>query len=335
MNISIRSKLPLLFLIGVSIFWGYYYQSNSALNDYGAANFEWLYLIDGLLVLPILCFLCIKNKKEALLKSVLYGCLVVLIGSYIVPEQSKLIWHYLESGRYLVVAMILVFELIAISTVYLSIKAALNRRVDPDLAISEPIKRFLGESILAQLLSFETRMWTYALFSKAITFEQFSGDKHFSYHQKDGTKSNLLGFILMIIIEIPIMHLLLHFIWSPTSALVVTLLTIFSLVFFIAEYRAVSKRPVSLVGECLVIRYGIYQAMTVPLNNIDSIHEHRVHVARSKFVKRYNYSGTPNVAIKLVRPVDSVKTIYIGIDIPAKFIDAVNNAKGLCDNVNN
>lgn len=103
MNDSIRSKLPFLFLVCISTWWGFYYQSNSKLNDYGSANFEWLFLLDALIVLPIICFFCAKDKKEGVLKAVVLSCLAVLIGSYVIPEQSKLIWHYLENGRYFVV----------------------------------------------------------------------------------------------------------------------------------------------------------------------------------------------------------------------------------------
>lgn len=323
MNSSIKSKIPLLFLIAISISWGFYYQSNGRLNDFGAANFEWLYLIDGLLVLPALCFLCIEDKKQALLKAVLFSCLVVMIGSYIIPEKSKFVWHYLESGRYFILGLVLLIECIAISTVYLAIKSTLNLNGDPDLAIEEPINRFLGETLVAKLLSFEIRMWTYALFAGRINTAQFRGKQHFSYHQKDGAESNLLGFIILIIFELPIMHLLLHFLWSPLVANVVTVLTIFSLVFFIAEFRAVSRRPISLADKELIIRCGIYQRLTLPLSNIANIRRNSNHIKRSRSVKRYDYSGAPNILVELIKPIGDVNRIYLGVDEPDALATAV------------
>ena len=323
MNSSIKSKIPLLFLVCISLWWGFYYQSNSKLNDYGSANFEWLFLLDALIVLPIICFLCVKDKKEALLKYIILMCLAVFFGSYIIPEQSKLIWHYLENGRYFVLAVILLFELVAISTVYLAIKGALSKNEDPDLSIEKPIKQYLGEGPVAKLLSFETRMWTYALFSKRVKLENFSGQQHFTYHKKDGAQSNLHGFLFLIAFETPIMHLLLHFIWSPFAANIVTLLTVFGLIFFFAEYRAVSRRPISLVGNNLFIRYGLYQPLVIPLDNIAKIIKNTEFVKRSRFVKRYNYSGYPNVEIELIDPAGKVKSVYIGVDNAEQFISAV------------
>ncbi len=320
MNIAIKSKVPFLFLVGISIWWGFYYQSNGWFNDYGNSNFEWLFLLDALVMLPIVCFLCVKSKKEALLKSIIMICLSVIIGSYIIPEQSKIVWHYLEAGRYIVLAFILMIELAAILTVYLAIRSALNKSEDPDLSIETPIKRYLGEGPVAQLLSLETRMWTYALFSNRVNIENFRGDQHFSYHKKDGTQSNLLGFVLLIALEAPIMHLFLHFIWSPFAANIVTFLTIFSLIFFIAEYRAVAKRPISLVGSSLFIRYGLYQPMVISLDNIAKIRRNTKFVKRSKYVKRYNYSGYHNVEIELIEPMGKVKSVFIGVDSADQFI---------------
>lgn len=323
MTTSIKSKIPFLFLICISLWWGFYYQSNSKINEFGSANFEWLFLLDALIALPIVCFLCVNDKKSALLKSVVLMSLAVLIGSYIIPEQSKLIWHYLESGRYFVLAVILLFELLAILTVYLSIKASISKSEDPDLSIEKPIKQYLGKSPVAALLSFETRMWTYFIYFKRVKPENFIGEQHFTYHNKDGAQSNLLGFVYLISFEMPIMHLFLYFIWSPFFANIVTLLTVFSLIFFIAEYHSVARRPISLLGNNLFIRYGLYQPLIIPLSNISEIHKNIGYVKRFKFVKRYNYSGFPNVEIDLIEPMGKVKSVFIGVDNAEKFISAV------------
>ena len=98
---------------------------------------------------------------------------------------------------------------------------------------------------------------TYALFSKKIRQQNFTGDSHFSCHKKDGAQSNQLGFILIILFELPIMHLLLHFLWSPIAANLTTGLTLLGLVFFIAEYKAIAIRPISIVPDSIIVRYGI------------------------------------------------------------------------------
>ena len=323
MKVSVIRHIPLLFLLGITIVWWLYYGGEHALNDYGAANFEWLFLVDALVVLPLLCFVCVPDKKEAALKAVMLVALAILLGSYVIPEQSKLVWHYLENGRYALLALVLLFELAAIGTVYWAIRSALARRDDPDVAISAPIEKLLGTGMVANILSFETRVWTYLLFAQRITAQQFTGVKHFSYHQKDGAQSNQLGFTLLIAFELPIMHMLLHFLWSPLAATVVTLLTLLSLAFFVAEYRAMSRRPISLTDDHLIIRYGLFAPLKLPLQSIASIAAHDQQVRRSKLHKRYNFSGNPNLVLTLREPLGSVERIYLGVDQPSALIAAV------------
>ncbi|MCB1605512.1 MAG: hypothetical protein KDI71_00845 [Xanthomonadales bacterium] len=326
MNPSIKSRIPFVYLASVSIWWAFYYQSTSALNDFGSANFEWFYLLDAAIVAP-LCWLCIRDRKEALLKAVVLLCGAILIGSYIIPEQSKFIWHQLENGRYLILAMVLLFELVALLSVYLAVRTALWAQEDPDLAIESPIRRLLGDGPVSKMLAFETRMWTFALFAQRVRQLNFTGDHHFSYHRKDGAQSNLLGFILLIALELPLVHVLLHFLWSPTAANIISLLTAFSLVFFIAEYRAMSRRPVSIDGQQLIIRFGIYSALTIPLSNVAAIRAHNQPVRRAGHLRRYNYAGSPNVAIELAEPQGKISSVYLGMDAPEQLIRAIDEAR--------
>ncbi len=150
----------------ICAFWAFFYQSTNAMNEYGVEKPEWLLLIDGLIVLPILCFFCVNDKKEAAIKAVAYGCLIILLGSFVIPENSKVVWPYLESLRYLAIAAFVVLELTTIFTVFFAIKASLSKDKDPDMSISQTIEKILGKGVISALLSFEARVWTYALFSK-------------------------------------------------------------------------------------------------------------------------------------------------------------------------
>lgn len=311
-----KKNIPFLFLVVISFFWALFYQSSNALNGYGEEKSEWLLLIDGFVVLPILCFWFIKDKKEAVIKTVAYSCLIILLGSFVIPGSSKVVWPYLESLRYLAIAVFIVLEIITIFTVFFAIKASLNKEQDPDLAISKPIESVFGKSAISALLSFEARVWTYALFSKKIRRQGFTGDSHFSCHKKDGAQSNQLGFILIILFELPVMHMLLHFLWSPFAANVITALTLLGLVFFIAEYKAIAIRPISILPDSIIVRYGIWNPLRIALSEIEHIQPNSAFIARSGNVNRFNLAGNPNIEIKL----NSGKLIYLGVDSPNEFL---------------
>ncbi|MCK8046718.1 hypothetical protein MSG37_17655 [Shewanella sp. 1CM18E] len=315
-------RIPLLFLIVISGFWSYYYLSSSDLNDFGHAKMEWLLFIDGLIVLPLLCFLCIKNPKDAMIKAFAYTCLIVLLGSVVIPDDSKLIWSYLELGRYLVLGLFIIFETMTIFTVFYAIRASLAAKQDPELAITRPIEQAFGKTPFSALLSIEARVWTYALFSKRVKAQHFRGEHHFSCHKKDCTQSNQLGFIFMILFELPIMHLVLHFLWSPLAANIVTGLTLFGLIFFIAEYRAIAIRPISITPSCIIIRYGVWNPLEIAISDIKQIKLNQHFIPRSSMVKRFNLSGVPNVEIKL----RSDEFIYLGLDEPHRFLSSFDSS---------
>lgn len=327
MKTSIKSKIPLAFLTIISIWWWYYYASSNAFNEYGNAKYEWLFMLDTLLVLPILCFLCEPNKQKALLKAAILCCTSVFIGSLIIPEQNKVVFHLLESGRYFILGIIFILEVSALVSVCLAVRASLANKEDPDLAVSNPIENVFGSSLFGLILSLEGRIWSFALFASQIKSSAYNGNQHFYYDKKDGAQSNLVGFMLLIIIEIPLVHLLLHFLCSSTVANITTGLTLFGLIFFFAEYKAVGKRPISIDGRNLIIRYGLYAPFTIHIDNISEIRPNNSFVKRSRSIKRYNYSGVPNVAIKLCSPIDGKTHVYLGVNSPHVFINTVKHAQ--------
>ena len=155
-NIVTKENGPLLFLITISVLWTLYYSTNNWINGFGTQKQEWWLLIDGLLVIPLVCFYCLKDDlKEAVFKSMLYVSLIILLGSFIIPQAQKHVWLYLESLRYVALFAFVLLEVITIFAVVVAIKSALDQDKDPDLAIEEPIAKHLGQTFVAPLLQFE------------------------------------------------------------------------------------------------------------------------------------------------------------------------------------
>ena len=254
-------------------------------------------------------------------------CTAVFIGSVIIPEQNKVLFQYLESGRYVVLAFVLLLELTAVITVVLAVRSLLAKNEDPDVALQKPIDSMLGKSALSTLLQFEGRVWTFALFASHIKPMAYAGEHHFFYDKKDGARSNLAGFLALIVIELPLVHLLTHFLYSSTAANIVTGLTLFGLVFFFAEYKAVGKRPISISGNYIIVRYGLYPSLTISIHNIAAISANTGFIKRSRYIKRFNYAGVPNVEILLHEPMNGRKAIYLGVNSPCRFIHCVKQVK--------
>lgn len=323
MNTRFKSSIPLAFLCLASLWWWFYYSSSNSINDYDDEKHEWLFMLDALLVLPVLCFLCESDKQKAVLKAIVLCCSAVFIGAIIIPEQNKVVFHYLESGRYFAIGALLALEIGTLITVSVAVRALLIKKEDPDLALQIPIERIFGSSLLSNLLQFEGRMWSFALFASRIKSSTYLGNQHFYYYKKDGAQSNLMGFIVVMMIELPLVHLLLHFIWSSAVANIVSAFTLLGLAFFYAEYKAVAIRPISIYKDNLIVRYGLFHPFIITFSNISDISTNTTFVKRAKGIKRFNYSGVPNVKIKLHSPINGKHAVYLGVDSPDLLIETI------------
>ena len=327
-SILSKRQIPLFFLIFISAFWWYYYTHNIWFNDYGKAKNEWWLMIDVFITTPLVCFYFLgKDHKQALIKSLVFMGLLILLGSYIIPSEEKHLWKYLEYIRFIGITAVVLFELFIISTVIFAIKSAFKQNKDPDFAISEPLEKFMGKSIFTQLMQFDIRLWTFVLLPSKIKSDNYHGIQHFYGDLKDGTQSFLQGFVFIILFEMPLMHLLLHFIWSPLAANIITGLTLFSLAYFIAEYRAIAKRPISLDKDDLIIRYGLSNPLKVKLKDIKSIQTNKKTIYRNTEIKRYNLVGIPNIEITVIN--NTYNKIYLGLNNPDEFITVMNKSSPL------
>ncbi len=321
MQTSFKSKIPLIMLAVTCCSYLFFYLVPSPISEGGRYRPEWPLLVDGLILLPLVCFLCIPDKKEATLKAASYSILIVLLGAYLIPAESKVVWSTLEQARFVALAAFVVLEISAIYTVFTTIKVLLSNQSDPDKALSNAVTKTFGKGVTADILIFESRVWMYLICGEQIKTEQFDGDHHFLYDKKDGARSNLLGWIWVIAIEAPIMHVLLHFMWSPFGASMVTLLTLVSLVFFFSEYRAVAARPISTTDNGITIRYGLFNSLYISKDELVGVGPNHSFIRRKSAYKRYNYAGVPNVRIDLI----GNRSIYVGVNEPTRFIGNINS----------
>lgn len=290
---------------------------------------DWTLLLDFSLSLPLLhYFLFRPTLKQWLLRWIQLTGLGILLGSFIIPESSRMIWPWLEMFRSAMIGLMIPLELALIAFFAYGIWKLMKLGDDVDNALQAGIEDKLGKSLYTQLMVWEARIWLYALFKPK--HPRYSGNRHFSYAKQHGNASNQLGFILAILFEMPVAHLLLHFMWSPTAAWFASVLSVWSLIYLVGEYRATLVRPVSLGSDQLTIRCGVLSTdALIPWDQIRSIEKNAQPVRRQPGVRRYKQMGELNIAIHLQPGVmlpdmlgreKPVSTIYLGLDEPDRFI---------------
>jgi hypothetical protein len=294
---------------------------------------DWTLLVDFSLSLPLLHYLLFRpTLKQWLIRWVQLTGLGIVLGHFIIPDSSRHIWPWLEMVRSAMLALMIPMELAVMALIAYSVWKLIKLDGDIDRALQAGIERMLGKSSSSQLALWEARIWLYALFKPK--HPRYAGQQHFSYAKQHGNASNQLGFIIAILFEMPLAHLLLHFMWSPKAAWIASALSVWALIYLVSEYRATLARPVSIDDGTLYIRCGVLSVDSViAWHQIKSVEKNTQPVRRQPGVRRYKQMGELNIVIHLQPGIllpdlfgraQPVAKICLGLDDPDGFVRAAS-----------
>ncbi len=190
----------------------------------------------------------------------------------------------------------------------------------------------------ARLMAAELSVWYYALLSWRKGLHVKAGERAYSYHNAGGYMNMMLGLGLAFPVEIVGMHMLIAQ-WSVEAATIVTLLSVYAVVWLVGDARARILRPVVLGKDELRIECGIQMEAVVPISSVTSASglEPR-HLDKSDTLN-YGTFYQANVWITFEEPVEartltgtkSVCAIGLSLDEPQDFMDTLCGQMGCID----
>jgi len=107
-----------------------------------------------------------------------------------------------------------------------------------------------------------------ALFRWGGAADMPAGSRAFAYHRHLAPMCATL--LILSLIEIAVCHLLIG-LWSPTAALILSVLSVFGLVYLIGLIKSFRYRPILITVEGVRIRAGLAIDRTIPLERIVAI----------------------------------------------------------------
>ena len=261
------------------------------------------------------------------------------------PKQMLTAWAAIAAGGLLLGRLLSYGQdtgLVKYSLVLIAAEVALKLyllaqllpRVRNMLRTSRNIDEVMETAVRSKIGLFEVRIWYYALFLRDGSRLQYRGEQHFRYDRNNGNASDQFGLILLMLFEMPLSHLLLYFTVQPSwVAWTATLLNLWGLLYFVAEYRATRWRPISLDADALIVRNGVLAAdRVVPYAMLASVDSCTDEVRRQPGILRFRQMGVLNVRLQLregsrlpnlwggLKPVSA---IYLNLDQPGQFIEAL------------
>ncbi|HUD94050.1 hypothetical protein [Sphingobium sp.] len=294
---------------------------------------EWAVAFDVFLLIPVLYLLILRPTfRKAGLAAFALVSLGILVGSFAIPPDEKAWWTTFEQVRWIYLGALAAAQITVIGAVLRDIR---RNRHAPNLefAIEGAIARRVREPAIRRLLQADARMWAYALVRNHARFtwpaEAFFGAKH------DSNASNQQAFLLLMVAEVPIAHFFIHLL-SPTAAIVVSALSLYGLVFLLAEYRATLYRGSTLQCDHLHVRSGVLGDLIVPYACVRSIERVSHRPRRARRALRYTGTGTANVKLVLdagtrldtLAGSREVDVVYLGLDEPERFLAELRSRLG-------
>lgn len=249
-------------------------------------------MLDLIVVVPLVYwFLAVRRGGWPRLSVVPVVLLGILGAALLLPQDRGLL-------REVVRILAIPYEIGLISWIAVRTRRAL-RHTPGDGDTLERIRAVAGDVLpsrgVAEAIAFEMAVVYYALLSW-----RRRPAEGFTCYRKSGYGAIVFALLLMMAAEgIPAHILLLR--WSPVAAWVLTALTAYGALFFLADWRAMRLRPTLLDGDGLRVRIGVRCTVTVPRERIAAVHRKRP--PGSEPYIRASLPGPMPLWIELTEPV--------------------------------
>lgn len=215
-------------------------------------------------------FLVIKPRKlsPVAVIPVIYAGFVA--STLVMQPESFSLLAVLLPMMLAVEAAILARELTRFARVF---RAARKESTRPMTWFEKPFFELSRNETASRLCALECSIWYYVLASWRSKPDVPNGARPFSCHKESGYLA-LSGVIMALLpIEALVTHLLVAKYCEP-AAIVLTVLTAYTLVWFVGNTRAVVLNPLLVDGASVTVRWGAYFSERIPLESVARI-DHR------------------------------------------------------------
>ncbi len=289
---------------------------------------------DLLLTIPIVYFLLIRKTSVPKTTVVPFLIIGMVICSLILPSENQ---YYLNLFKTWVFPIV---ELSIVSYIIYKVRNAVkryqlnkNENIDFFTTLKNTCYEILPKSVVIPVVT-EIAVFYYGFI---YWKKRKLNENEFSYHKESGTVALLIATIFIIAIETVTLHIFLEK-WSVTVAWILTFLSIYSGIQLLGFLKSLSKRPIVIENNKLLLRYGIMNETTIDINTIDSIEISSKDIEEDSATRKLSFLGElegHNVIIRLKQENEltglyGIKRKYMNIalhvDKKVEFTDSINDA---------
>jgi hypothetical protein len=239
-------------------------------------------LADFVITFPALYYFIIIRPSKASVKRLLIIISICCGIAYLVlPQQQR---EYLLQIRKLTAVAELGFIIYAFTKFNILRKAYKEHQLtfaDPVYNFRSAMAATMGESVAIKIIASELAVLRYGLLCWKKERSALNESQAFSTHKEFGYIAIWCMLMVAILVEMTAFHLLLMR-WSHTAAIILTALSAYGIIFFIADLSAIVKRKVLINNSQVILRVGLRWQIITSRDNIDTI---------KKITNDYNGTG--------------------------------------------
>ena len=278
-----------------------------------------LIIIDLLIVIPLVHYLIIRKKKIQKQSVVLILFLGFITALSVIPKEYQ---YILDSIQLIIIPLIeltaLIYIIIKVRQVVKGYKEYKSNNFD-FFDVIKPICNKILPFGIGNILAAEIAMIYYALFSwkkKRLLSNEFS------YHKNSTSTSVFLGFLVIVMVEAFVTHVMIQQ-GIQSGSVVLAILSGYSALQIIAMMRSTAKRPVVINKdkEELVLRFGILSEATISFKNLKKVVITSKDIPEKSPIKYFSPLGSAtghNMVICLNEPI--VFNSFYGFKRKAKYL---------------
>jgi hypothetical protein len=304
----------------------------------GARSLPLAMTLDLTLVVPALYWLLVIRPAGASSTRVVAVFVLSILGARLVllPGQRE----YLLYARFLVAP----FELALMAYVVVKVRRAARgfRGAAAEADVPEKIAAALANAfpypIVGRVFTTEFVLAYYALLSWRRPPHVPPGARAFTFHRKSGLIGLLCAVIGAAVVELFVVHLVVHA-FSARAAWLLTALSVFGVLWLVGFTRAIVQRPLLVHAGGVTVRSGALWTLEVPATAIAGLDTGRVAVPPrgAEGHLRIGGSGRATALITLREPLVAAgaygrtkpaRTVSITLDEPVAFAEAVTALRG-------
>lgn len=296
-------------------------------------------------LLPVSCFAIAfgiptayvaQHRAKTNKWSLLFVIIISLkITSGILTKSHSNSYFYFNRGlSFLIISLVVFRLLVTISRIYNSYKKNKSNWGGSDFL--ENLTRSFDQSFssvkIAGIFASEVASVCYAFFLWKIP----PNDQNFTYHKKGPIKMFLYVLIFLFFVETAALHFVLVHFELKKLATILSLLSIYTMIFLIGQIKSMRLRPITLEDGILTIRYGLVATVPIEMSEIKSVGTIKriLHPIDKSSLKLSLFKNLEqqNIRIDLNEPISvkmlfktrkDIKHLYFRVDEPEKLVQNI------------